>query len=435
MYNTKNELCINGVVLYDKKVTDILKHITKLKQTLSFEEKFWILVNMGKDLIDADRCSIWYYEKKSKDLVAKFAHGGKVLRVKSYDGIVGHCFLTKETIILDDVSKSEYYNKEVEKETGYKIKSMITTPIINSQNEVIGVYQALNKIDKTESFSKDDINMLDLVTLYIAEVLESTLLYQNLEKRVKEEVTKNRNKDKILFEQSKMAALGEMVGNIAHHWRQPLSSITSNASALQIKKEIGILNDDYFEDACNNIIDEAEFLSKVIDEFRDFLEEKNLKNQFNLNDSINSFLSLISASSEKQDIKIITNIPKDLRIQSYQNKLNQCLMNLFNNSCDAFTNYKDTKNIIINGYKEKEKFLYLEFIDNAGGIKEDMINKIFEPYTTTKHQSKGTGMGLYIVYRTIVEIMEGTICVENTKVEILNKSYNGVKFTIKLPLN
>jgi PAS domain-containing protein len=178
------------------KVSTIIKYISQMKQTLTFDEKLTIMVNLGKELIDADRCSIWSYDLSTNKFITKFAHGiDGELNIACTDGIIGHCFITKETILIDDAHNNEFFNSLIEEETGYITKSMITIPIFNTKEEVIGIFQALNKLTKDQKFTKRDVELLEVVRVYMGEVFESTALYNELESRVEEEVEKNRLKD------------------------------------------------------------------------------------------------------------------------------------------------------------------------------------------------------------------------------------------------
>lgn len=141
--------------MIDDKLKIITKHISLMKQGLSFDDKLLILINMGKELVDADRCSIWTFDQEKNELVTKFAHGvDQKLHLSSDRGIVGHCFLTKETLLIDDAYNNEYFNNLIDKETGYTTKSIITMPILNNDQEVVGIFQALNKNTHVGVFGK-----------------------------------------------------------------------------------------------------------------------------------------------------------------------------------------------------------------------------------------------------------------------------------------
>ena len=261
---------------------------------------------------------------------------------------------------------------------------------------------------------------------------ELQLINENLEIRIKEEVEKSREKDKTIFEQSKMAALGELIGNIAHQWRQPLTVISTSASGLQLQSNMNILNKDSLKQQCKSINENAQYLSKIIDDFRNFIRGESIPKEFNLKESIESFISLISNKSD--NIKIHTSISGDIKIYGLHNELNQCLINLFNNSKDAFTNNNIKDRHIIISASIIDNKVEIIFYDNGGGIDNAIIDKIFEPYFTTKHQSVGTGLGLNMTYKFITERMDGSITVENDTFFIDDKEYFGAKFIITIPM-
>ncbi|MEA3289787.1 MAG: ATP-binding protein [Campylobacterota bacterium] len=242
------------------------------------------------------------------------------------------------------------------------------------------------------------------------------------------------NKNKILFEQSKHAAMGEMIGNIAHQWRQPLSVISTGATGLKFGKEFGELSDEFFNDTCDAINNNAQYLSKTIDDFRDFIKGERKKVVFDLNEDINSFLHLVEGSIKNNNINLIEDYEKPIRINSYPNELIQCFINIFNNSKDVLKDI-DTDRYFFITTKTKNEKAVISFKDNAGGIPDDVLPHIFEPYFTTKHKTQGTGLGLSMTYNLIVEGMGGTIEVANVSYEYQQKSYKGASFTITLPLS
>ncbi len=259
-------------------------------------------------------------------------------------------------------------------------------------------------------------------------------LNSKLEIKIKKEVKKSNTIEEKLFESEKLASMGEMIGNIAHQWRQPLSVISTGATGMILQKEVGILNEDKIIETCNSINNNAQYLSKTIDDFTNFIKGENIKKTFNLENKIDSFLKLIEGSSKNNNIKIILDLQKNITINSYENELTQCLMNLYNNAKDALVDNVDVyRYIFIKTRIENDKII-IKIKDNAKGISKNIMPKIFDPYFTTKHQSKGTGLGLHMTYNLIVNGMDGKIEVENTKYEYEGKEYTGAMFTITLPI-
>ncbi len=261
---------------------------------------------------------------------------------------------------------------------------------------------------------------------------ELNSLNENLKNKIKEEVEKNKTIQEKLFKSEKMASMGEMIGNIAHQWRQPLSVISSGVSGMQVQNECGILSDKEFNKTCEMIGKNAQYLSSTIDDFRNFIKGDGKRELINISDNLNKFLDSI----ESTHINIILNIEENIQIMGNSNEFIQCFINIFNNSQDAIekNNQEDNRFMFIDIYTIDDKVV-LNIKDNGGGIDEDIISKIFEPYFTTKHQSQGTGLGLNMVYNIVVNSMNGTIEVKNVEYIYNNAVQKGALFTITIPLS
>jgi len=246
------------------------------------------------------------------------------------------------------------------------------------------------------------------------------------------DISQSKEKDKLLMEQSKLASMGEMIGNIAHQWRQPLHVISTTTSSVKLQKELNILDDKFFYKSCNMINKNVMFLSNTIDDFRNYMNDTRVKNEFTIENMINSFFTLCDSSISNNEIIIIKDIQNNLTVDGYKNELIQCMLNIFNNSVDALTQDNIKKKYIFVRIKKINEYINISIKDNANGIPEDIIDKIFEPYFTTKHKSRGTGLGLNMTYKLIVEGMNGDITVKNEKYSYNNESYTGANFTIKI---
>ncbi len=248
-------------------------------------------------------------------------------------------------------------------------------------------------------------------------------------------IVKDASSVKLLEEQSKMASMGEMIGNIAHQWRQPLSVISTSATGMKLQKEYGILTDELFYTSCTNINDNAQYLSKTIDDFRNFIKGERKKEEFDLSDDISSFLRLVEGTIKNHDINLILEVESKIHINGYPSELIQCFINIFNNAKDAFVeNNIEDKYIFISTMK-KDQNIIIKIKDNAGGIPDNILEKVFEPYFTTKHKSLGTGLGLHMTYNLIVDGMQGTINADNVTYRYDGTEYTGAEFVIRLPLN
>ncbi|MDZ7819497.1 MAG: ATP-binding protein [Aliarcobacter sp.] len=223
------------------------------------------------------------------------------------------------------------------------------------------------------------------------------------------DISEIKRKENLLAEQTKLAAMGEMIGNIAHQWRQPLNIISITASGTRIKKDLGILSDEVLDNSLKQISETTEHLSDTIDVFKDFLKEDKEKSLFNLSQNIKNNLSLIETILNENNIKVHLDLDNDIYIYNFSNEFSQAIINILHNANDAIKNnlnYNDTKVIKISTRQEKHKAI-IEITDNAGGINKDIIKKIFEPYFTTKHKYQGTGLGLYMTHKIIKMSMKG----------------------------
>ncbi|PHO10734.1 hypothetical protein CPG37_02510 [Malaciobacter canalis] len=356
--------------------------------------------------------------------------------------------------------------------TSYNLKENISkkisyVSIIPSLNWIIGTGQYTTKIDKQIKQKKlllieklnNTINsiilvatvitiILILVMTLIARKIQSKILEyekelnqknqklkelnENLEKKVHLQTQKNLEKDQILHHQSKLASMGEMIGNIAHQWRQPLSAISTAASGIKLHDEMNILKKDIMHDSLDAIISNTKLLSNTIDDFSNFFKKDKIKTEFDVNKSILRVLKLISANLKNKNIEII-NTTKQCNIYNLENELIQALLNIINNAKDALVENDNLKEkYIFISQEEDNTQVIIKIKDNAGGINEEIIDKIFEPYFTTKFKSQGTGIGLYMSQIIIVNHMNGELNAANKVFEYKNKSYKGAEFTIVL---
>ncbi len=228
----------------------------------------------------------------------------------------------------------------------------------------------------------------------------------------------------------KMASLGNMIGNIAHQWRQPLSVISTCASGISMKHEYGILKDEEIEPNMEMIVENTKYLSETIDTFRDFIKESNEKEkkQVSVGEVIETTLSIMEASLKNHYIAL----SYDKGVETYyktmaKGEFAQVITNLINNAKDALLERNVENPTIAIILRKIDNRLVVTVEDNGGGIDNSIIDNIFEPYFTTKHKSKGTGLGLYICHKIITESLGGKIYVKNGKA--------GAKFYIEFELD
>ena len=258
--------------------------------------------------------------------------------------------------------------------------------------------------------------------LHIGIPLESLLFSLAIGFKMRQTELEKQQNETILINKSKLASMGEMIGNIAHQWRQPLTHLSYIIMNLKAAYENDKLDKKYLEKKTDEANKQIEFMSHTIDDFRNFFKISKQKEEFSLIECINESINLLNESFKSLDIKLNFNYTENFRIRTYKGQFAQVIFNLLNNAKDEFIKQeiKDAK-IIINIIKKEENIL-IEIIDNAGGISEKIIKKIFEPYFTTKE--KGLGIGLYMSKVIIEKNIGGKLEVENT--------INGAKFIIYL---
>ena len=246
-----------------------------------------------------------------------------------------------------------------------------------------------------------------------------------------------KRKEALLAEQTKLAAMGEMIGNIAHQWRQPLNIISVISSGTRLKKEMDLLTDDMLVDALKTISETTEHLSNTIDVFKDFLKENKEKSLFNLSQNIMNNISLIDTILNENEIEIDLDLDDSIYIYNFANEFSQAFINILHNASDAiaFKLKKGSLKIIKITTKQLDGHATIEIADNAGGINSEIINKIFEPYFTTKHKFQGTGLGLYMTHKIIQESMKGKINVSNNTFTYKTQECFGALFKITLKNN
>ena len=252
------------------------------------------------------------------------------------------------------------------------------------------------------------------------ELLLQTQDYQeNLEKKVELEMSIRREREKALIQQSKLASMGEMIGAIAHQWRQPLNELSIRIQKLKYNYAKEEVNEEFIHTFIQKNKQTIEFMSKTIDDFRNFFRIDKEKRKFFIKKSIEEVLSIQNAQLKNHNI-IVTLEGEEFTFKGFKTEFQQVIINLISNAKDAFVENK-IKEPKIN-IELRAHSIYIQ--DNAGGIPEDIIERIFEPYFTTKGQGEGTGMGLYMSKMIIEDNM-------HSKIKAFNKD-NGTLMSIVL---
>lgn len=247
-----------------------------------------------------------------------------------------------------------------------------------------------------------------------------------LETKIALEVQKNREKDQMMYQQSRFASMGEMIGNIAHQWRQPLNIMALIMQDIYISDQLGKLSSQKVEDSYEKANDTLQYMSQTIDDFRYFFKQDSKEQAFSIKEAINSVYSLLGTTLSYNHIRCTVDIQHDSTISGGLNEFKQVFINILNNAQEAILsshiNQKEIK--IVATQKGSNAIIVIS--DAGGGIAKDVISKIFDPYFTTKEKTQGTGLGLFMSKQIIENLMLGSLGVENIS--------EGAEFTITLPI-
>jgi PAS domain S-box-containing protein len=264
-------------------------------------------------------------------------------------------------------------------------------------------------------------------------------LNRDLERRVLLETETRRKNEQMMIQQSKMAAMGEMIGAIAHQWRQPLNTIGLLIQDIEDAFEFGELDKEYVEKTVSASMSQVKLMSKTIDDFRNFFRTSKEKEVFDVADAVNEVISILSAQLRHNYINFEIKIPQgDINVpqsdkfifKGYHNELIQVILNIIHNAKDAVIESRQKgllgkhEGLVLIALSRENRKIRMEVSDNGGGIPEDVIERIFEPYFTTKPVGQGTGIGLYMSKVIIENNMGGRLYAENTD--------TGARFTIEL---
>ena len=268
---------------------------------------------------------------------------------------------------------------------------VLTKVHINSQDLIHGIYRDITAKKELE-IVKENFN-------------------RDLKEQVKKEVEKNRQKDRIMMQQSRLAQMGEIIGMIAHQWRQPLSAISATNSTIAIKAKMDRLTKETILELSDNIDGYVKHLNTTIDDFRNFFKDNKKKENTTLKNIVEDTIKIVKMSLSNANIEMITNLTSEKKIATYTNEVKQVVLNIIKNAQDALIE----KNIPNPKIKIQTDDTTITISDNAGGIPQDIIDKIFEPYFSTKTKKDGTGLGLYMSKTIIEEHCNGKISVHNDK--------------------
>lgn len=268
----------------------------------------------------------------------------------------------------------------------------------------------------------DSIEISGIYTVHLSAPIESLIFSFALGYTLKKMVEEKNEKEKLLIHQSKLASMGEMINNIAHQWRQPLTHLGFINMNLQLAFEDEPLDKKYLKEKIEESNAQLDFMSKTIDNFRDFYKPNKQKEIFYISVAVKKALEIMEPIFESNKIEFEFNVIKDKQINAYENEYSQVILNILTNAKDVLISRQIQNPKIIISINEKNDSIITTILDNAGGIENKYINHIFDPYFTTKQ--KGSGIGLYMSKMIIESHFKG-------KIKVFNKD-KGASFSIEV---
>ena len=265
----------------------------------------------------------------------------------------------------------------------------------------------IKKLQKAESERKKAFENLKKT------ISELESLKKTLEKRVRYRIKELRQKDYLLIQHSRQVAMSEMICNIAHQWRQPLTAVGVIVQSYEDAYEDGVLDRKYIDKHTDLIMGIITKMSRTIDDFRHFFAPNKMKSKFDINNTVMKTIEFLESSFKSHNINLILDLEENCQVEGFPNEYSQVILIILRNAKDALKEreIKDKKiKISLKKYKNK---IFLKISDNAGGILHDLLPRIFDPYFTTKEQGRGIGVGLYMSKMIIENNMGGKLTCRN----------------------
>ncbi|MFP4331705.1 MAG: PAS domain S-box protein [Campylobacterales bacterium] len=286
-------------------------------------------------------------------------------------------------------------------------------------NKNIGIASIID-LTETKKLEKELFMFNDMLEGRLEEQAKEIIQSVKYTEKLEEEREKQNN---LLVQQYKLASMGEMIGNIAHQWRQPLNSLGLMLFNLYSEFDDGELTKEGMEKIYDSMRAQIDEMSKTIDDFRYFYKPLKTKKTFRLSKSLQSAISILSAQLNNHQIKLNTEIDKSIEIYGYEGELSQVFINIINNAKDEILKRDIKGHITVKAYKDNGSNTIIDIEDNGGGIALEYIDKLFEPYFTTKSEGSGTGIGLYMCKMIVEKSMNGMLSAHNIE--------DGARFRIK----
>lgn len=269
-------------------------------------------------------------------------------------------------------------------------------------------------------------NAEENILVLFTEVTNRKDVEHKLEERIAVELEKNREKDEMMNQQAKLATMGEMIGNIAHQWRQPLNILALVFQDIYIKFQLNALDAEQMEKNYEKVNNLLQYMSQTIDDFRTFFKSEEGDTAFDVAAAVNAVFDLVGTRFSSSNTECIIDVKSNAMVIGTENGFKQVVINLLNNAQEAILSEKPERGYINVSIEKEKDMVVVTIADSGGGVPKKIINQIFEPYFTTKHQTQGTGLGLYMSKKIIEHHMVGKLEVKN--------SDQGAVFQISLPL-
>ncbi len=431
IHSTKADI---SMLKIDEDIENINNKINQIIKDLRDDNKKTILTTIFLFIVIIIIFAIYYMKEYKKNLMTSRFRSA----IENSDNII---------VITDYDQRIIYVNQSFTDSTGYTLNEIKgkTPSILKSSVMPKTFYKELNNtIYSGKKWQGEFINVdKNGKTRYekgsILPILNNSgkiEYFLSIKLDITKEVEadqKIKEHEQTILHQSKMASMGEMLENIAHQWRQPLSTITTVASGMSMQKEVNILSDEAFFKSIDTIMENSEYLSKTIDDFRNFFKSEKDHVSFNVKQSIIKALNISNSKMKSKFIQNITSLT-DLNVVGIDGEIMQVILNLYSNSADAFDVNDNKNHYIFTELYEKNGAAVIKVRDSAGGIPDEFLNKIFEPYFTTKHKAQGTGIGLYMSHEIIKNTFKGAIDVHNVTYQHNGEKYTGAEFIIKIPI-
>ena len=374
-----------------------------------------------------------------------------IMKIKLFDvdGNVTHS--TKATEVGTKNSHDYFYNIVKKGEIYYKVVKSGTNSLEDEKHlrdvaEIYvpiienGIFVGASEIyyditDKRASLDKliEDTDNAFMFVIVFSQVVILLMLYFASKNNLMKILNDKRAKkiEDLMNKQARTVAIADMIGNVAHHWRQPLSVITTTISGLKMLSEIkDSISEKEISEANDIILRTAHSLSKTIEVFKDFTNNGKEKESFNISNTVYKSIELLKITHPDLNSTFEFSMNERLSVNGVEDELSKVIVNILNNSYESFDNKNIENRKILFSLEKIEDWIYLRVTDNAGGIEDSIIDKLFDPYFTTKHKFQGTGLGLFICARIIIDHFDGNIVCKNVEIN----GEKGSEILITLPI-